>query len=217
MQRMTVEAVLGGTLDVDLCNNCQAFWFEPYETLHLTPASTLRMFHMIAQAPSRGGRLFPARCHCPKCGARLNPAHDMQRNTPFEYLRCTHGHGRFTSFSDFLKEKNFVKPLTPQEIAEISRRVRFIHCSGCGASVDLANMTKCEHCGAALSMLDFGKMGDLATQLQRENPIPVTPAKNQPPIPQFIMSEDPGTEFEPLTLIEHSLRAIAKWLRDLVE
>src|SRR6266508_6698719 len=54
MQRLTVEAVLGAKLDVDVCTQCRAFWFEPFETLHLTPASTLRLFKLIAESPAGG-------------------------------------------------------------------------------------------------------------------------------------------------------------------
>src|SRR6476619_6323709 len=96
MRRLTVEAVLGATVEIDVCSQCRAFWFDPFESIHLTPASTLQP--------------FPAACRCPRCGTRLLPTHDRQRNTPFEYLRCERGHGRFTRFNDFLREKDFVRP-----------------------------------------------------------------------------------------------------------
>src|ERR1043165_3260464 len=50
MERLTVDAVLGAKLDVDVCTQCRAFCFEPFETIHLTPASTLRLFSLIANA-----------------------------------------------------------------------------------------------------------------------------------------------------------------------
>ena len=56
--------------------------------------------------------------------ARLRATHDMQRTTRFEYLRCPNGHGRLTTFFDFLREKDFIRPLTPQQIAELRQNVQ---------------------------------------------------------------------------------------------
>src|SRR5882724_6600790 len=114
MLRLTVEAVLGTTIDIDVCSRCRAFWFDPFETIHLTPAATLQLFRLIADLSADAPAHGPIVCRCPKCGARLLPTHDRQRNTPFEYLRCDRGHGRFMHFNEFLKEKDYVRPLTPQ-------------------------------------------------------------------------------------------------------
>src|SRR5947209_2610210 len=70
MQRLTLDAVLGAKLDVDVCTQCRAFWFEPFETIHLTPASTMTLFALIAEGAGNAGAL-PASAHCPTCGARL--------------------------------------------------------------------------------------------------------------------------------------------------
>ena len=56
---------------------------------------------------------------CPRCRGRLRLTHDRQRNTSFTYLRCRNGHGRLTTFFDFLREKDFVKPLTAQQLADL--------------------------------------------------------------------------------------------------
>ena len=62
----------------------------------------------------------------------------MQRSTRFEYFRCPHDHGRLTTFFDFLKEKDFVRPLTPPQIAELRKNIQVVNCSNCGAPIDLA-------------------------------------------------------------------------------
>jgi len=59
----------------------------------------------------------------------------MQRSTRFEYLRCPHDHGRLTTFFDFLKEKDFVRPPTPAQIAKLRDSIQVVNCSNCGAPI----------------------------------------------------------------------------------
>lgn len=216
MQRLTVEAVLGATMQIDVCSRCRAFWFDPFESIQLTPASTLRLFQLIAEQASAGGSApWPLACNCPKCGARLLPTHDRQRNTPFEYLRCEVGHGRFTRFTDFLKEKDFIRPLSSQQIHELSQSIRMIHCSNCGASIDLAKSSACGHCGSPLSILDIRKMAEMASQVHTVLQPP--PALTQPhrEISALITgrAKDDRSSFN---LVDAGLRAVAEWLRHLV-
>ena len=200
MERLTLDAVLGKTIDIDVCTQCRAFWFEPFESLHLTPASTLRLFSLIASAGPAGA--FPTASHCPKCGAQLLLTHDRQRNTPFIYWRCDAGHGRFTPFVDFLREKDFIKPLSPQQIAELRQNIRTIHCANCGAPIDLTRDSICSHCGAALSMLDLPKVATLPAT-------PTHPARlHDSDIGALFEFEDPSS----LSLIDLGLRAVTKWL-----
>jgi len=204
MERLTVDAVLGAKLDVDVCTQCRAFWFEPFETIHLTPASTLRVFTLIANAAGNAGA-FPASSQCPKCGAPLLLTHDRQRNTPFTYWRCDNGHGRFTPFVDFLREKDFIKPLSPQQLNELRQSVQTIHCGNCGAPIDLTRDSACAHCGAALSMLDLSKV----TRLPAAVPAPARPAHlEDADIGALFEYEDPRE----MSLIDLGLRAVAKWL-----
>ena len=51
-------------------------------------------------------------------------------------------------------EKGFVRQLTPAEIDNIAQRVAVIHCSGCGAPVDIRKDHACPHCRSAFSLLD---------------------------------------------------------------
>ena len=210
MKRVTVDAVLGVTVDIDVCSACRAFWFEPYETLHLTPGSTLELFRMIANA-SRGGGAVPAgdRWRCPQCGGRLLLTHDRQRNTPFQYWRCDRGHGRFTSFTDFLKEKNFIQPLSAQQIAELRRNVRMINCTNCGAPVDIVKDSVCHHCGSPLAMLDMVKMAELGNQYLRA----ATTARTRPSpaLPRPVMRDSSSS-----SLLDFGLRAVADWLDRLL-
>jgi DNA-directed RNA polymerase subunit RPC12/RpoP len=167
MQEVTLDGHMGRSTVIDLCHPCQAFWFDSRESLRLTPGSTLALFRTIGAhvAPSRHADGDTAKC--PRCKARLTRTHDMQRTTRFEYLRCPHDHGRLTSFFDFLREKDFIRPLTPQQIAELRQHVQTVNCSNCGGPVDLTTGAACTHCSSPLSMLDLKQAGALVTQLQR--------------------------------------------------
>jgi hypothetical protein len=91
----------------------------------------------------------------------------MQRTTKFEYLSCPNAHGRLTTFFDFLREKDFIRPLTPQQIEDLRTNVQSVNCANCGAPVDLTTRTACAHCGSPLSMLDVKQAEKLVAQLQK--------------------------------------------------
>lgn len=158
-----LDGHLGMTLAIDFCRSCQVLWFDPHEDLQLAPSSILKLFQIIAkqaQAPAPAAPAASPGPACPRCGLRLLRTHDQQHATKFEYLRCGRGHGRLMTFVNFLLEKDFVRPLSPEQIAELrQRRIQVISCSTCGAPVDLTRGSTCAHCGAPLSMLDIARMG----------------------------------------------------------
>jgi hypothetical protein len=163
MESEALDGRLGTTLAIDVCRPCQVIWFDSYEDLRLAPASTLKLFRIIAkqaEAPVRGGAAGPAAAPaCPRCGLRLLTTHDQQHVTKFEYLRCGREHGRLMTFVNFLLEKDFVHPLSTEQLEELRKRnIQVISCSTCGAPVDLTRGSTCAHCGAALSMVDIARM-----------------------------------------------------------
>ena len=166
MQEHTLDGMLGRSIVIDLCEPCQSFWFDGRESLQLSPAATLSLFRII------GDRVAPPQVQesdvakCPRCRGRLRRTRDMQRNTRFEYFKCPNAHGRLISFFEFLKEKDFIKVLTPPQIAELRQNLQTLNCSNCGASIDLAKTSQCGHCGAALSMLDMSQAENLLQQLR---------------------------------------------------
>jgi uncharacterized protein YbaR (Trm112 family) len=105
---------------------------------------------------------------CPRCRQRLVRTANMQRNTRFTYWRCPAEHGHFITFFEFLREKNFVRPLDPVEIEELKQNVRAVTCSSCGAPVDLNTGTACPFCRAPLSMLDAKQLDTVVAALKRE-------------------------------------------------
>jgi hypothetical protein len=178
MAAHTFEARLGRSVTIDLCPQCQFLWFDRGESIQLAPASTLMLFRIIGERTARGRRPSTSEMLCPRCRARLGLAHDRQRNTPFQYWRCAAGHGRLTSFFDFLREKDFIRPLSREQVEELRRSVAAVNCSNCGAPVDLARGSECGHCGSPLSVLDLEQAGRLVAQLREADRTgrPVDPA-----------------------------------------
>ena len=166
MTELKLDGRLSVPVSLDLCLSCQAFWFDGYESLKLTPASVLKLFRLIGERPAAKPAVLSDRAACPRCRMRLAPTQDMQRNTRFEYLRCPAKHGRMTTFFNFLREKDFIRPLTPQQIEDLRRNVQNINCANCGASIDLAAGTDCAHCGSPLSMLDMRQAQELVDTLK---------------------------------------------------
>ena len=167
MQAETFDAHLGRRVTIDICHACHSFWFDTHESATLTPGSTLKLFRIIGEKITRPERSNGDLAKCPRCKSRLRRTHDIQRTTKFEYLSCPHAHGRLTTFFDFLREKDFIRPLTPQQIEDLRRNVGSVNCANCGAPVDLASGAACGHCGTPLSMLDVKQAERLVEQLQK--------------------------------------------------
>lgn len=146
--------VAGSQVELDLCFSCQGMWFDPAENLKLTPAAVaelLRVLHDHQDAPIRS---LAHTLQCPHCRGSLQRGFDVVRSGRYVTYRCTKGHGRFSPFSSFMIEKGFVRPLTAPEVEDIARTVRIIHCTSCGAPVDLRKDPVCPHCRSVFSLLD---------------------------------------------------------------
>ena len=166
MQEHTLDGLLGRPLVIDLCEPCQSFWFDGRESLQLSPAATLVLFRIIGERVAPPQLQDSDAAKCPRCNGRLRRTRDMQRNTRFEYFKCPHEHGRLISFFEFLKEKDFIKVLTAQQVVELRENVQTLNCSNCGGSIDLAKTSTCVHCGSALSMLDMKQAEKVVQQLR---------------------------------------------------
>ena len=153
-------------------------WFDPRESLQLTPGATLMLFRVIGEHVAKPQAIESETAKCPRCKARLRRTQDMQRSTRFEYFGCPHDHGRLTTFFDFLKEKDFIRPLTPLQIAELRQNIQVVNCSNCGAPIDLAEASDCAHCGSPLSMLDMQQAETLVARLREADRAdkPIDPA-----------------------------------------
>lgn len=171
MTALSLDGHLGRAVSIDVCRQCHVIWFDGYESLQLTPASVLTLFKLIsdAGAVSHTGREVAG--PCPRCSRPLIKRRDQQRQTKFEYLGCSLRHGRLITFFNFLREKNFITPLSPAQIESLKRNLETINCSNCGAPVDLATGSACAHCGSPLSMLDVAQAEALVASLQKASAV----------------------------------------------
>jgi hypothetical protein len=167
MTPQELDGHYGRVVPLDLCHVCGALWFDGHESLALTPGAILRLF--VAISEHRAERHPPPieAPTCPRCRRRLARTADMQRSTRFSYWRCPDEHGRFTAFAEFLREKHFVRPLSLRELAELRAHVKVVHCSSCGAPVDLEQTSACGHCRAPVSILDPGQVERVVAELRR--------------------------------------------------
>ena len=174
---MTMDAHLGTPIEIDLCRSCQAFWFDRYESLKLSASSVLQLMKLIGEHSNASLSEMTKALRCPRCAGTLRLTNDMQRNTRFSYWKCDKEHGKFMRFLDFLKEKNFIRPMSDEELEAFKKNVRTMNCSNCGAPIDLATSLSCTHCGSTVSMLDTSQAQQTLAQLQKEaEPRPIDPA-----------------------------------------
>lgn len=161
-----LQGKYGQPLALDLCFPCSIIWFDGYESLLLAPGAILALFTVI-HAHRAEERLRPlVRPSCPRCRTTLVATHDRQRDVAFSYWRCPAEHGRLTTFVEFLREKDFVRPLAPAELADLKGRVRTIRCDGCGAALDLQRGSICEYCRSPVSILDPAHVDRVLRDLQ---------------------------------------------------
>ena len=226
MHEETFDGHLGRSVVIDICHSCQCFWFDTRESVSLTPGSTLALFRVIGEKLTRPQHSNAEVARCPRCKGRLRRTQDMQRATRFEYLNCPNGHGRLISFFDFLREKDFIRPLTPQQIAQLRENVGSVNCANCGGPVDLSKSAACSHCGTPLSMLDMKQAEKLVAQLQKAEARASQPVDPTLPIEllrarreterAFAGIHDDDLWFKDVAstdLLGASLTAVARWLK----
>lgn len=155
-QVLTLAGNNGHPVELDLCFTCQGMWFDPQENLKLAPAGVADLFKMLHEqrdAP-RQPLANASTMQCPRCMGGLTQGFDVVRSGRYITYRCGNGHGRFSPFASFMIEKGFVRMLTQPEIADLAKRLAVIHCTGCGAPVDIRKDVACPHCRSAFSLID---------------------------------------------------------------
>jgi hypothetical protein len=222
MTALTLDGHLGTKVELDLCAACQVIWFDHLESLRLSPGATLSLFRMIGERKQSAPPPLKDPLKCPRCELRLLLTNDRQRNTPFRYRRCAREHGRLITFFDFLREKDFVRPLSPQQLTELRANVQMVNCSNCGAPVDLTRASACAHCRTPLSMLDLNQIEAMAAHLRRADEAsrtfdPLLPERTQrqkeavDALFAALRAEGGGVNLASSGLVEMGLRLITTW------
>jgi hypothetical protein len=148
------RALLPSRISASFCFACQVVWFDQHDCAQLSPGSVLEVFKALNEHRLEARNPLPELLDCPRCSTRLALTHDLQHTTHFSYFRCPFGHGRLSSFLQFLLEKNFIRPVSGEELRALRAKVRTIQCSNCGAPVDLQNSIACAYCHTPISILD---------------------------------------------------------------
>jgi hypothetical protein len=142
------------SLTLDACDNCQALWLDATESQQLTPGALIEVFRAIAASKPHERAAFPAMLPCPRCTTPLTLTRDVRQTTRFTYYRCRYDHGRFTPYAQFLREKNFIRPLDAAEVSRLRASVSTVRCVSCGGPVVLERTAVCPYCGAPVMLLD---------------------------------------------------------------
>ncbi len=154
MKLYTLPGHYGKSVVVDACHECHAIWFDESESTQLSPDGVVELFRMVHDAPGVASPKWGEGLGCVRCRSGLRTVNDVAGSSRFTYHRCEKGHGRLTSFYQFLTEKKFVRELTAAERMKLAAEVKQIRCAGCAAPVNLAKQSACDYCRAPISVFD---------------------------------------------------------------
>ncbi|MGZ5083064.1 MAG: hypothetical protein ACXWG3_02560 [Usitatibacter sp.] len=154
MSRESYERKLNGVVDLDVCYACHAIWFDQYESAALAPGAIMQIFEEIHEKRDATARPLAERLRCVACRGFLKLTYDIERTNRITYYRCVEGHGRFTTFVQFLREKNFIRSLSVAEVQKLKAVVKQVRCASCGAPIDLSRDSQCAYCHAPIAILD---------------------------------------------------------------
>ncbi len=201
---------------INLCFPCHVIWFDPGESAQLAARAVLSLFQAIHAQRDTAQRPLPERMPCPHCSQPLLLTHDLVKSGRLTYYRCACDHGRLTSFFQFLREKQFVRDLTPAELTRVRAEISEVHCSSCGAPVDLQRDASCSYCGAAISVLDADAVEKALRMWTEAQAKRVPPPQSAVPLPVF-GDPAPAPDRSPsagdlVELVQLGVRAIGKML-----
>ena len=165
MRRLALAREPLCALALDACDDCQALWLDATESQQLTPGALIEVFRAIATSHPQARAAYPALLPCPHCTTPLSLTRDVRQTTRLTYYRCRYGHGRFTPYAQFLREKNFIRPLAAAEMTRLRASVSTVRCVSCGGPVVLDRAAVCSYCGAPVMLLDPDAVAKALAQL----------------------------------------------------
>ncbi len=144
----------GTAINIDACHDCNVLWFDQSESMQLAPDGVVELFQLVSANGGAQSAKLSEGLGCVRCRRTLDPRKDQVHTSKFNYFSCSNGHGRLTTYYQFLIEKQFVRELTTAERAKLAAEVKQIKCSGCGAAVNLAAESACGYCRAPIAVFD---------------------------------------------------------------
>jgi DNA-directed RNA polymerase subunit RPC12/RpoP len=166
MDRVAADGVYGTAIELDLCFACHVMWLDDKESIQLSPRGTLDLFQIIYQHRADPRHAIGKKLACGRCKRPLSLKRDIGKYGRLSYYACPAKHGRLTPFSEFLKEKQFVRELSQTEQNRVRAELREVQCSSCGARVDLMKAFQCAHCGSPIAVLDADAVEKTVRQLE---------------------------------------------------
>jgi hypothetical protein len=155
MTRLELPGHYGRALDIDLCAGCHMLWFDGLESVNLTGRGVLNLLRAIDAAHAVSHTPLPARLDCPRCSRELKHVHNQTSLGRTAQHECAHGHGAAQSFSLYLGEKGFLRPLLRPEIERLKAAVEGgFACINCGAPFDPRRSDQCSFCASPVRVLD---------------------------------------------------------------
>jgi hypothetical protein len=166
MDCLAMGGIYGADIELDLCFACHVMWLDDRESIQLSPKGTMDLFRVLHEHRDDPRHAVRDRLACHRCRRRLALSRDIGKGGRFSYYACPGKHGRLTPFSEFLKEKQFVRELSQMEQNRVRAELKHVQCSSCGAPVDLMKSFQCGHCGSPIAVLDADAVEKTLMQLE---------------------------------------------------
>ena len=147
----------GRQVEIDTCAACHLLWFDQHESVHLTGRGVLDLLRAIDAAHGQAHVPLAGTLACPRCASRLQHAANLTSLGPTAQHECPRGHGAAQSFSLYLAEKGFVRPLYRPEVEQLRKRPherQVFLCLNCGAPLDPREREACSHCASPVRVID---------------------------------------------------------------
>lgn len=157
MRTLDLSAHYGRRVEVDLCASCHMLWFDGHESVHLAGHGVLNLLRAIEASHGQPHQPLAHPLVCPRCPSPLVRSANLTALGPTAHHECPRRHGAAQSFSLYLAEKGFVRPLYRPEVEQLRKRPEErqpFFCLNCGAPLDPREREACSFCALPVAVVD---------------------------------------------------------------
>ncbi|WP_374667470.1 hypothetical protein [Ramlibacter sp.] len=157
MQVLDLSAHYGRRVEIDLCPACHLLWFDGTESVRLSGRGVLDVLRAIQASHGQAHEPLASTLACPRCETRLQRSANLTALGPTAHHECPRGHGAAQSFSLYLAEKGFLRPLYRPEVEQLRKRPedrQVYFCLNCGAPLDPRSREACSFCASPVQVVD---------------------------------------------------------------